>query len=629
MSSSSPPAMRHPGTAGVHHLVAAHVAQHPHSRAVHDPGAGTSLTYQELWDRAGSTAATLAELGVGHGDLVAVDLDRSADLVVALLGIARAGAAYLPLDGHAPPDRVAAVLADAAVRAVVVGAADARRSRPLDVAPATPVLTVPRTAARPGTPVPHAAVDGDAPFYVAYTSGSTGTPKGVVVPHRAVRRLVTGATYCTIGPDDRVGHAANPAFDATTFEIWGALTAGATLVVLPSVVELPLDRWVELIRAEGITTLFLTTSLFHMVAREAPAALGSLRTLVVGGEQLELSAVRRVLAEAPPGRLVNGYGPTETTVFATYFDCTEESLAGRDRVPIGYALQQTELHVLDARLRPVAPGSTGELCVGGPGVATGYLGQPERTAASFVPYPPEGPDRSLVYRTGDLVRRLPDGALELVGRADRQVKLRGFRIELEEIERAAMATGLTDAAFVEKTGEGPDARLVGAFLAPGGGAAGGGSAGGGAPGPGTPGDAAARLTSALSATLPSYMLPAQWLVLDTLPIGPTGKADRRAVQRLVESLPAGGAEGRAAASGADDDAVTDRIARVWSELLNAPSVGPADDFLTLGGNSILATQASFRISEAFGVEIGPTDVLLAASLAELADTVRAAAPAPR
>ena len=320
-------------------------------------------------------------------------------------------------------------------------------------------------------------------------------------------RLVTSPNYCTIAPGDRVANSSNPAFDATTFEVWSTLTAGGTLVVLPPVTDLPLDSWVDMIRAERITTMFLTTSLFHMVARERPTAFRTVDTLIVGGEQLEFAAVRRVLAEGPPQRLLNAYGPTETTTFATYYECTVDSLAGCERVPIGYALQNTRLHVVDEDLRPVRPGEPGELCIGGPGVALGYLHRPELTTEKFVPEPPvDGHPAGTMYRTGDLVRELPSGALELLGRRDRQIKLRGFRIELEEIERAAVDTGLADAAFVEKLGQGPSATLIG-FVLPAESA------------PPQPADLCATLLAELARRLPAYMIPARWNVLAEVPAG--------------------------------------------------------------------------------------------------------------
>lgn len=245
-----------------------------------------------------------------------------------------------------------------------------------------------------------------------------------------------------------MANTCNPAFDVTTFEIWNTLTAGATLVVLPSVVsDLSLEEWVGIARSEGIDTMFLTTSLFHTVARERPDAFGKLRTLITAGEQLELGLVREVLEAEAPERLVNAYGPTEATTFASYFDCTLKSLAGRDRVPIGHPIQETTLRVVAQDLTEVPRGEVGELCIGGPGVALGYLGRTELTAERFVTDAATGESQ---YRSGDLCRVLPDGAIEYLGRADRQVKLRGFRVELPEVERAAVATRLVSAAFVER-----------------------------------------------------------------------------------------------------------------------------------------------------------------------------------
>ncbi|HET8662470.1 MAG TPA: non-ribosomal peptide synthetase [Micromonosporaceae bacterium] len=579
------------GAPGVQVMVQEWAASRPDEPAVRDSGTGATLSYRQLWERSTWLAAELAGRGVRRGDVVAVALDRSIELVVAMVGIVRAGAAYLPLDGQAPPDRIATILADAGA-GFVVG------TPPDGTAPADPRIgrvTVPTTAPAGGAAPPDVPVGGDDPCYVMYTSGSTGTPKGVVVPHRAVVRLVARPHYCVVPPGDRCANQSNPAFDATTFEVWGALAAGATVVVLPSVLSVTIDDWVALLRRERIDTLFLTTSLFHTVAREEPAAFGSLANLVVGGEQLELTVVRRVLAAGPPRRLVNGYGPTETTTFAAYFDCTADSLAGLDRVPIGYPLQDTGLYVLDEALRPVPPGDVGELCIGGPGVALGYLGLPELTAERFVTEPRSG---ERLYRTGDLARMLPSGAIELRGRRDRQVKLRGFRIELEEIEQATMATGRCDAAFVEKVGEGPAASLV-AFVLPARGSAGDGLT--------------ELLAGCLAERLPAYMVPARWVVLDGLRFGPTGKVDREQLLSLLDD-----ASGQASAAGGDLGPVGEAIQQVWQEVLEVPRVSPGDGFLDLGGNSVMAVQVAIRLQQRLGLPVEPADILLAESLADLA-----------
>jgi amino acid adenylation domain-containing protein len=492
---------------GVHDLVAEQVRRQPDAPAVRDALTGEALTYTGLWRSAGLLATDLAARGVGGGHVVAVRLDRSVDMIVAILGIMRSGAAYVCLDPDSPPNRTAALLTETQA-AAVIEASDARRTSTEHGLR----LVLRQTSADARTAGP---VRGDDPMYVMFTSGSTGSPKGVVVPHRAVRRLAVAPNFCTIEPGDRVANAANPAFDATTFEVWNTLVAGATVVVFPSLTDVTFSRWSELIAHEGITTMFLTTSLFHLIARERPDSFQGLRTLVVGGEQLDLAATRRVLASSPPDRLVNGYGPTETTTFATYFDCTVESLAGVDRIPVGFPLQNTTLHILDDQLNPVAPGEAGELCVGGPAVALGYLGRPDLTAQRFVT---ESATGQVIYRTGDLARQRPDGAIELLGRLDRQFKLWGFRIEPEEVESAIVATGLAEAAFVEKIGNGPTARLVGFVL----------------PAHSTPTEELRRtLSSKLTQQLPSYMIPNRWVILSNVPLNQTGKTDRTQLLALL------------------------------------------------------------------------------------------------
>ena len=580
---------------GVGDLIERWVRRTPDALAVRDAATGQELTYAQLWRASAGLAGELVDAGVGPGQFVATSIGRSVDLVVAMLGIVRAGAAYLPLDHHAPAGRRAGMVREAGARALVVpthamstsdvpGTADLGGLRQVAVAP--------DLWAGDGAWLP-AGPGGDDPIYLMYTSGSTGRPKGVVVPHRAVVRLVVDPSYATIEPADRIAHSSNPAFDASTFEIWGPLAAGATVVVFPSLTDIGIEDWAELADRERITVMFLTTALFNGVARERPDAFGPLRALLVGGEQMELAAVRRVMAAGPPGRLVNVYGPTETTTFAASFDCTEDSIAGRDRIPIGYPLQQTTLSVLDDELSAVPVGGTGELCIGGPGVALGYLNRPDLTAQRFVADSRLG----LLYRTGDVAREHPDGTVELLGRRDRQVKLRGFRIELEEIERAATGTGLVDAAFVEKVGEGPAAVLVG-FVLP--------AAGATRPGLG------GELSGRLARQLPTYMIPSHWLVLDRLPLGPTGKVDRRRLPALLDRPAAGDPPG----SGAGP--LADWVRALCRDVLGSAQVSDSDNFLDLGGNSITAAQLAARISDRLRVAVEPADILLADSLAELA-----------
>ncbi|MBD0711127.1 MULTISPECIES: non-ribosomal peptide synthetase [unclassified Streptomyces] len=582
----------------VHEAVLAHASQRSADLAVIDAD-GTSLTYEELWERSGWLAAALADRGVGSGDRVAVALPRSARLVTALLGVARLGAAYVPLDVQAPASRLA-LIAEEARPAVVV--ADEEAAGALPVGP--PRVPVPDTA--PDAPVPDMArVEADMPLYVGYTSGSTGRPKGAVITHGAVRSFTHEPAYCRLGPGDRVAALASPAFDATTFEVWNTLAAGATAVVLSDVMNLPIQEWADLLSDRSIGTMFLTTSLFDSIAREAPDAFHGLDNVLVGGEALDIERVRRVLDHKPPRHLIHVYGPTETTTFATARLCTAENLAGRARVPLGPPVQQTRLRVLDEERNEVAPGETGELYISGPQLAAGYLDAPGLTDERFLVLP----DGERAYRSGDRVRLLPDGELEFAGRTDRQVKLRGFRIEPEEVERALLGTGLVSAAVVEKTGEAAAGALV-AFVLP--------------TGPGGADDLPARLARLLGERLPGYMVPTRWLTLSAVPLTANGKTDRARLLALAEENPRtatgpGTADASSGSDGASDSAggVLTELYAVLADLLGMNGIGPDDNFLELGGNSILALQATSRLRARCGADLNPADLLFAETLAEL------------
>jgi amino acid adenylation domain-containing protein len=403
-----------------------------------------------------------------------------------------------------------------------------------------------------------------APAYVLFTSGSTGTPKGVVVPHRAVARLAMDTDYVRLGPDDVVAHASTTSFDATTFEVWGALLSGSRLVVLPRDVVLDPHRLPEELRRRRVSTLFLTTRLFDSVVRARPDAFATLRTLLFGGEMVDPSTVRTVLESGPPARLLHVYGPTETTTFAAWH-LVEEVPEDATTVPIGRPLAHTTLHVLDAAGQPVPAGVTGELHIGGDGVALGYLGDEQLTAARFEPDPDSADSTARRYRTGDLVRRRVDGSLEFVGRRDRQVKLRGVRIELAEVEAALLRADGVAAAAAVITGDEDRARLVGYVV------------------PEDPSAAAQvgwtdDLRAELARRLPAILVPSSLMQVDSLPLTPTGKLDERA-------LPVPSSRARGGEAG---DPLADRVLGVVRTVLGDPGAGPDDDFFDLGGNSLLA-----------------------------------------
>ncbi|HEY2738906.1 MAG TPA: amino acid adenylation domain-containing protein, partial [Thermoanaerobaculia bacterium] len=437
--------------------------------------------------------------------------------------------------------------------------------------------------------------------YIIYTSGSTGHPKGVAVPHRAIVRLVRNTDYIHLGSGDRVAHLSNTAFDAATFEVWGALLNGAALVVIPREVVLSPRSFAAELRRSRISAMFLTTALFNEVSREEPAALGAVRTLLVGGEAAAPDRMREVLAVAAPGaRLANIYGPTEGTTFSTW-QPLESVPAGR-AVPIGRPIANTRVWVLDRGLRPLPLGSPGELCIGGDGLARGYWNRPDLTAERFVPNPFE--DGGRLYRTGDRVRRRTDGAVEFLGRTDGQVKIRGFRVETGEVESVlARCPGVREAVVVAQEGE--ERRLV-AFLLP-------------AALPSPPDEG---LRAFLRERLPEAMIPGAFVLLDALPLTPSGKVDRRALAQMTQTTAFAAEPERAAA--APRTPMEEIIAVVWANVLHLETIGVQDDFFALGGHSLLAGRVLSRLCSAFGVELSLRDFFRAPTVAALAAHVQAA-----
>ncbi len=422
-----------PRNATVAELFAEQARQRPEATALEWPGARVS--YGELDARSGRLAGSLAARGVTAESMVAVFLERTPALIETLLAIAKLGACYVPLDPAYPPRRLAWMLEDSGAALLVTERA-MRAGLPAEPAERE-VFCLEDEAASIAAASPRAPerVAADTPLYMIYTSGSTGTPKGVVVEHRAVARLVRDSDYIRIAEEDRIAQASNASFDAATFEIWGALANGATLVGVARDELLNPGRLAALLPERRISVMFITTALFNQLAAEAPGCFGSLRVLLFGGERVDPPSVRRVLAEGAPAELLHVYGPTECTTFATWHRVVAVAPEAVT-VPIGRPLANTTAYVLDDAMEPVAPGIPGLLYLGGAGLARGYWNRPELTASRFVPHPFAAAPGERLYATGDLVRRREGGAIEFVGRHDGQVKVRGFRIELGEVETA-------------------------------------------------------------------------------------------------------------------------------------------------------------------------------------------------
>ncbi|HEV2149165.1 MAG TPA: non-ribosomal peptide synthetase, partial [Longimicrobiaceae bacterium] len=441
-------------------------------------------------------------------------------------------------------------------------------------------------ACLPGTP-PAVAGDPEQLAYVIYTSGSTGRPKGVAVPHRAVVRLVRGGGFFPFGPDERIAQVASPAFDAAVFEVWGALLHGASLVVVDRDPSLSPAGFAEELRARSVSALFLPTVLFNRVVHEVPDAFSTLRHVLFGGGAVDAEIVRRVVEGAGPRRLLHVYGPTENTTFTCCHTVAEPSGA-REAVPIGRPVGNTRVYVVDAHGAPAAVGQPGELYAGGVGVARGYLGDPWRTAERFVPDPYSGEAGARLYRTGDRVRWRAEGVLEHLGRTEGQVKVRELRIEPGEIEAALLEQEpVREVAVVSREDVPGEKRLV-AYLVAG--------EGGAVP--------TEEMKSRLRERLPEHMVPAEYVVLETLPLNANGRIDRRA-------LPAP----EAAAYEAPRTAMEELVAEIWAEVLVRERVGVRDDFFELGGHSLLATQVLSRLRQAMRVEV-PLRTLFEASTVE-------------
>ncbi|WP_034521144.1 non-ribosomal peptide synthetase, partial [Actinomadura rifamycini] len=528
---------------------------------------GVSWTFAELDARANGVARGLSGRGVGRGSLVGVRSQRSAGLVATLLGVLKAGAAYVPLDVSHPEERLARIVAEAGASVVLT---DADTFEPTGEGPHTPV-------------------GAEDLAYVMYTSGSSGVPKGVAVTHGNVAAFALDRAW----REDVVECVlvqANHAFDASTYEIWVPLLRGGRLVIAPPG-EVDAAERGRLIAEHGVTNVHATAGLFRVLAEQSPEVFAGVREVSTGGDVVSSSAIRALL-EAHPGLVVRStYGPTETTAFATHVPFTDDGEVPAS-VPIGRPLDNTRMYVLDEFLRPAAPGVVGELYIAGEGVARGYAGRPVLTAERFVANPFGGSRR--MYRTGDLARWTPGGQLAFEGRADEQVKIRGFRIEPAEVEAVLAAhENVVQAAVIAREDQPGVKRLV-AYIV---------------------GDAdETALRQFATDRLPEYMVPAAFVSLDAIPVTRNGKLDRAA---LPAPAFAGTSSGRGPATPTEEV-----LCGLFAEVLGLASVGAEDSFFELGGDSLLAMRLIARIRAVLGVEVSIRDLFAAATVAGMARTVQ-------
>ncbi|WP_458366437.1 amino acid adenylation domain-containing protein [Burkholderia pseudomallei] len=566
----------YPANSGVHRLFEAQAARTPDATAIVD--GATTLDYRALDARANRIAHALAHAGVRAGDRVALHLEPSIGLVAAQLAVLKLGAAYVPVDVGNPPARKAFVAQDSGARLVL---GDAALDWP--AAAGVPQRDLAALLAGPwpsDAPARAPQCGGDTPAYVMYTSGSSGQPKGVLVTHRGIARLAVNSGYATFDASDRFAFASNPAFDASTFEVWTALLNGASIGIVKRDDLLDLGALAGKLSSIGVTCLFLTTALFNRCVSFDPAMFARLRCVISGGERADPAVYRKVLEAGPPRHLLNAYGPTETTTFAAVWEAEPRTLAAQ-AAPIGRPIGNTSVYVLDAYGAPVPVGVTGEIHIGGPGVAQGYLNRPALSAERFVRDPFVGGDARM-YRTGDLGRWRPDGMLDCIGRADFQVKIRGFRIELGEIEACLLEHGaLAQAAVLARDDGGDGGKTLVAYYVPRAGHE----------------DGAPALRAHLAARLPEYMVPAAYVRLPAMPLTPNGKLERRA-------LPAPDERSYVRRDyAAPQGEIETTLARIWAELFGIERVGRHDGFFELGGHSLLAVRMVARVHDVLGVEV--------------------------
>jgi amino acid adenylation domain-containing protein len=553
-----------------------------------------SCSYVQLDEAAREVGQRLLARGVRRGTRVGVCLERGLEGVTALLGVVLAGGAYVPLDPQQPAQRLQELIADAGLLHVVSTREveqrlDAQLLQGLDL-----VLLDEAPAAWEQRQQPWPQLCGDDLAYLMYTSGSTGKPKGVAVPHRGVARLVVESDYHEADKIRRLGHAATLAFDAATYEVWGALLNGATVVVIDKEQLLEPARLQQAL--QGLDGLFLTTALFNHCVAQVGDALSGLQTVLFGGEQVDAQAVRDLLQRGGRVRVLHVYGPTENTTFSTW-QHVRDVPAQASSVPIGRAVRGSSCCVLDDWLNPVPQGVEGELYVGGAGLAQGYWGQPGLSASRFVPHPWEPGQR--LYRTGDLVRWNAQGEIEFVGRRDHQTKLRGYRIELGEVEAGLLKLPEVQGACVQVQAHEGRKQLVAWVQVV------------------QPGVSREAIKRALRQQLPEYMVPTVLVLMDKLPLNANGKIDR------TKLPPPSAQDVQAARYEAARDDREAALVQVWEDVLGQDPIGVHDNFFELGGDSLLAIQVKAEAQQR-GLQFELALLFEHPTIAELAPQVQEA-----
>ena len=562
---------------------------------------GSDVSYSELNRRANLLAHRLLRMGVGTESLVGLCVERSPEMIVAMVAILKAGAAYVPFDATYPAERLEFMIADTNVSVMLTQKALASSIAGNRNLSAILLDELPSEGLIGDDQNPQSPATASSLAYVMYTSGSTGRPKGVMVENRSIVRLVFNTNYCQFGPEEVFLQLAPISFDASTFEIWGALLHGATVVIMPP--QPPsLQEIGDHIREHKVTTMWLTAGLFHLFVDQRLEDLRPLRQLLAGGDSLSSTHVRKVLESLPHLTLINGYGPTENTTFTCCHTMRHGDVIPNS-VSIGRPISSTFVYLMNHEFQPVPFGEVGELCAGGDGVSRGYLNSPELTAEKFANDPFSSDPGARFYRTGDLARWQPDGTLEFLGRSDSQVKILGHRIELGEIETVLLQHPAVRQACVNAQADAAgNKRLVAYYVSD--------------PQRST---SAEQLKAFLSVKLPAYMLPTAFVFVNAIPLTPNGKVDRGALPAFNEAKEPSSQHGK----GTD---LEEKLAGLWKEVLGTQRIGLDENFFDLGGDSLLLVAVHSQLQKILQREIQITDLFEYVTVRSLARHLGESAP---
>ncbi|MGB9179574.1 MAG: amino acid adenylation domain-containing protein, partial [Pyrinomonadaceae bacterium] len=553
------------------------------------------LTYRELNARANQLAHYLRRLGVGPEALVGVLVERSIEMVVSLLGVLKAGGAYVPLDPAYPQERLSFMLADAGITVVLTEREETKKfgdgnARVVHLDQAQEAIASERTE----NPAFNSTAENLA--YVIYTSGTTGQPKGVEIQHSGLINLINWhQCVYQVTAADRVTQLAGLEFDATVWELWPHLTAGASIHLPDEETRASVSHLAEWLAEEAVTICFLPTPLAELILEEPRIANSTLRLLLTGGDKLH-----RRPDQSLPFLFVNHYGPTENTVVTTSAHVSAEAAASLAAPSIGRPISNAEVYLLDNNLQPVPVGVPGEVYIGGDSLARGYRQRPELSAEKFVPHPFSTEPGARLYRSGDLARYLPDGNIEFLGRVDHQVKIRGFRIELGEIETVLSDHVAVRECIVMAREDTPDHKQLVAYVVA----------------EANVNLSLKELRGFLRDKLPAYMVPSAFVMLDEMPLTPNGKVDRRALAALEQPCME-----LAAAYVAPRNPIEEKLAAIWAEVIGIERVGIDDNFFELGGHSLLATRIISAARKTFRVEIPVRNIFETPTVASFARAI--------